>query len=154
VRIPFLSCLLLSLALLTGCAAQPPETQTPPSTQAPSAQAQPSPPTAPVATPTPTSTPVDTHERTPVERIGAAPASPTAPDRSCKTDSDCAVKDVGNCCGYFPMCVHKNAKTDPAAVQAQCAKSGMGSICGFQEVKGCQCVQGRCENVADGAAVM
>lgn len=76
------------------------------------------------------------------------------PDRSCKRDSDCAVKDVGNCCGAFPMCVNKDASTDPAAVRAQCAKDGMASICGFQEVSGCQCVKGRCENLTAGAVVM
>lgn len=70
---------------------------------------------------------------------------PGATVRSCKTDSDCAVKDVGSCCGYFPMCVNKDAKTDPAAVMAQCKKDGMSSICGFREVSGCQCVQGQCE---------
>jgi hypothetical protein len=35
-------------------------------------------------------------------------------------------------------------------VQAQCAKQGMASVCGFQEIRACQCVQGRCE--ADNAA--
>jgi hypothetical protein len=91
---------------------------------------------------------------------GSAPAaSPIAgalqsPSRACKTDADCAVKDVGNCCGAFPMCVNKDAKTDPAAVQAQCAKDGMASVCGFKEVSGCQCVQGTCQDIADGAQVM
>lgn len=81
--------------------------------------------------------------------------NPAAPDRSCRSDSDCAVKDVGNCCGYFPMCVNSNAQTDPAAVRAACEQSGMASICGFQDVQGCSCVQGRCENRAGSApAVM
>ena len=74
----------------------------------------------------------------------------SGPSRSCNTDSDCAVKDVGSCCGYFPMCVNKDARTDPAAVSAQCEKDGMSSICGFTEVSGCQCVQGQCENLAEG----
>ena len=77
-----------------------------------------------------------------------------SPDRACRTDADCAVKDVGNCCGRFPLCVNKDAKVDPAAVRAQCAKDGMASICGFQPVSGCTCTQGRCENVAGGAQVM
>jgi hypothetical protein len=79
---------------------------------------------------------------------------PSAPDRRCKVDSDCAVKDVGNCCGRFPMCVNKNARTDPAAVSAQCAKQGMASICGFEEVTACQCVDGQCKNAGNGAAVV
>lgn len=74
------------------------------------------------------------------------------PSRSCRTDSDCAVKDVGNCCGYFPMCVNKDARTDPAAVRAQCAKDGMSSICGFQDVSGCRCVDSRCQNLTDGSS--
>lgn len=100
---------------------------------------------------------------TPTGKIGANPgtnpgtppgakpgAMPAAPDRSCRTDSDCAVKDVGNCCGYFPMCVNKNAQTDPAAVRAACEREGIASTCGFQEVKGCRCVENRCENLRDG----
>jgi hypothetical protein len=75
------------------------------------------------------------------------------PSRSCKADSDCAVKDVGNCCGYFPMCVNKDARTDPAAVRAQCEKDGMASICGFREVSGCQCVKGQCESLTDGSVL-
>ncbi len=90
------------------------------------------------------------------DAMETTPAPKAADDlgRSCNTDSDCAVKDVGNCCGAYPMCVNKNTKTDPAAVRAQCEKDGMASICGFQEVSGCQCVKGQCENIASGAAVM
>ncbi|HEX4853103.1 hypothetical protein [Arenimonas sp.] len=73
------------------------------------------------------------------------------PNRSCQTDSDCAVKDVGNCCGYFPMCVNKDARTDPAAVRAQCEKDDMASICGFQEISACQCVDNQCQSLTDGA---
>lgn len=80
-----------------------------------------------------------------------ATQDPSNPDRGCETDSDCAVKDVGNCCGYFPMCVNKDARTDPAGVRARCEKEGMSSICGFQEISGCQCVAGRCESLKDGA---
>lgn len=94
----------------------------------------------------------------PAATLPAAETAPRSdasnPSRSCKTDSDCAVKNVGNCCGAFPSCVNKDAKTDPAAVQAQCAKAGMASVCGFQEVSGCQCVQGECQNITSGAVVM
>lgn len=74
------------------------------------------------------------------------------PDRACETDGDCAVKNVGNCCGYYPMCVNKDASTDPAGVRARCERDGLSSVCGFPEIRGCRCVQGRCENLADGAA--
>lgn len=91
----------------------------------------------------------------PQQVLETRPANPSADpvaalDRSCRSNTDCAVKNVGNCCGYMPACVNTNAKPDPAAVQAQCAKQGMASVCGFQEIRGCQCVQGRCE--ADDAA--
>ncbi len=84
----------------------------------------------------------------PLERPAPPPlvgGTPTAPDRSCRTDADCTVKNVGNCCGYYPACVNVNAKTDPAAVQAQCAKSGMAGVCGFPDIRGCSCVQGQCK---------
>jgi hypothetical protein len=74
-----------------------------------------------------------------------------SPSRYCETDSDCAVKDVGNCCGYFPMCVNKDARTDPAAVLAQCRKDDMASICGFREISACQCVDNQCEALEGGA---
>jgi hypothetical protein len=160
---------LLAMGLLVGCAAQSPDSRESPASKSetvgstidPSAATpptQPSPTGASPANPaSPTPTPIKGGKRA-VEAdllAGQAPGlDPGSPDRACNTDSDCAVKDVGNCCGYYPMCVSKNAKTNPEAVRAQCAKSGMASICGFQEVTGCQCVKGRCENLADGAQVM
>lgn len=82
-------------------------------------------------------------------RAGSAPA---ALDRTCRTDADCAVKDVGSCCGYFPACVNANSPTDPAAVKAQCAASGMASVCGFQDIAACTCTAGKCEAAAGSAA--
>lgn len=67
-----------------------------------------------------------------------------AVDSTCKTSADCAVKDVGNCCGAMPACVNKNSPTDPAAVQAQCQAKGMMGVCGFREVSACQCDNGKC----------
>lgn len=145
-RLPLpLAALLVALSL-TACSAPAPSPETPqaatttPAPPAPMPPAAPQPPkTAPIAP-------------APVEQVGNA--TPMSPDRTCKTDADCAVKDVGNCCGRFPLCVNKDAKVDPAAVRAQCAKDGMASTCGFQEVGGCQCVQGRCENLPNGAPVV
>ncbi len=92
----------------------------------------------------------------PADSAGPAPAGPTPSsaeavadplqlDYSCRVDSDCQVKNVGNCCGYFPACVNKDAQPDPEAVQARCAESGMASVCGFREIQACSCVQNRCE---------
>lgn len=83
--------------------------------------------------------------RNPLDKPAAAtPIGPLNPDRSCKFDADCAVKDVGNCCGHYPMCVNRAAKVDPAAVQARCRTSGMAGVCGFPVISGCRCVQGQC----------
>jgi hypothetical protein len=79
-------------------------------------------------------------------------SQPVTVDYSCRNDSDCAVKDVGNCCGTMPACVNKDSPTDPQAVRAQCAASGQMGICGFQEISSCQCVSGRCESAQSGGA--
>ncbi len=65
-------------------------------------------------------------------------------DSTCRTSADCAVKDVGNCCGAMPACVNKDSPTDPAAVQAQCRAKGMMGVCGFREISACQCDNGQC----------
>ena len=67
-----------------------------------------------------------------------------AVDTTCKTSADCAVKNVGNCCGAMPACVNKDSPTDPAAVQAACSAKGMAGVCGFQEISACQCDNGQC----------
>ena len=78
----------------------------------------------------------------PPARVGDR--APVQVDRSCRTDADCAVKNVGNCCGAMPACVNKDSPTDPAGVQAQCAKEGMVSVCGFAEMEGCRCTDNQC----------
>lgn len=147
-RLRHLAFAALTALLLVGCTAPTPSSDAP---KAPAAKRTAPPPasqpTAPAPAPTPNAQIPDTMER-------ASTINASNPNRSCKTNSDCAVKDVGNCCGTYPMCVGKDAKTDPAAVRAQCAKDGMASVCGFQEVSGCQCVKGQCENISNGAAVM
>jgi hypothetical protein len=79
----------------------------------------------------------------------AIPADKEAPpgeiDFSCRSDADCAVKNVGNCCGYYPACVNEGSPTFPEKVMAQCQREGLSSICGFPEISACQCVEGRCE---------
>lgn len=71
-------------------------------------------------------------------------------NRQCAADSDCEVKDVGNCCGYFPQCVAKNATPQKEAVRTWCERNEVKSICGFQEIQGCACVAGRCTAAAGG----
>ncbi len=97
--------------------------------------------TAPAAT-----APV-TSQATPPSPVAEQTSPATPPvvvDTSCKVDADCTVKNVGNCCGYYPSCVNVNSATDPAGVQASCQAKGMMSVCGFPEIQGCSCVQGKC----------
>ena len=79
----------------------------------------------------------------PPARVGDR-SGPVEVVRSCRTDSDCVVKNVGNCCGAMPACVNRDSPTDPAGVQARCAKEGTASVCGFTEIAGCRCANGRC----------
>jgi len=92
-------------------------------------------PTMPPPSAPPMSTPLPPRE---------APQQAGSVDYGCKNSADCAVKNVGNCCGAQPACVNKDSPTDPAAVQAQCQARGMMGVCGFQEISACQCVSGRC----------
>lgn len=113
-------------------------------------------PSAPVTTPR--SAPVvdapPMSDPLPPERLSESPAGdPASVSRSCRTNADCAVKNVGNCCGYMPACVNVNAQPDPQAVQAQCAKQGMSSVCGFQDISSCECVKGTCEAAGAGGSL-
>ncbi len=84
----------------------------------------------------------------PTAPVVAAPVAPSGVpklDTSCSVDSDCAVKNVGSCCGYQPACVSAAAVVDPAAVQADCARRGIAGVCGFVEIQSCACVASRCE---------
>lgn len=81
----------------------------------------------------------------------AAPGSASTPeerhaevDYSCASDADCAVKDVGGCCGYTPACVNRDSPTFAAEVAAECRKSGRVGVCGFPVIKGCTCAENRC----------
>ena len=68
----------------------------------------------------------------------------------CQVDGDCAVVDVGNCCGSYPMCVRAGSQVDPAAVQVECAKRDMAGICGFPVIDACVCSAGRCQAMQRG----
>ncbi|WP_279362567.1 hypothetical protein [Xanthomonas sacchari] len=74
----------------------------------------------------------------------SAPGLPIKVDTSCRTDADCTVKNVGNCCGAMPACVNRDSPTDPQGVMAQCQASGRMSVCGSPAIAGCSCVAGQC----------
>ena len=68
-------------------------------------------------------------------------------DYSCQTDSDCEIKNVGNCCGYYPRCVNKNYLPDVESVVKECKEKGVVSICGFPDVAGCKCIENKCNSI-------
>ncbi|APP79591.1 hypothetical protein [Xanthomonas hortorum] len=96
------------------------------------------------APPTDTATPPPETGSASGPATGQATGKPIVVTTTCRTDADCTVKDVGNCCGAFPACVNVNSATDPKGVLAQCQASGMMSVCGFREISACQCVAGQC----------
>lgn len=124
--------LLIVPMLLMACAAPAPEANQ----AAPAIAAVPSPQTAQHKRPPSMSDPL------PPELV--PDGKPVILDRSCKTDADCTVKNVGNCCGAYPACVNKSSPTDPQGVQAECAKNGIASVCGFNEITACRCVRNQC----------
>ena len=129
-RITRLFLLLALVVSLAGCAAPSP---TPPASGNLAGSAPPAPP-EPASAPPPMSSPLPPR---PVKESVIV-------DSTCKTSADCAVKNVGNCCGAMPACVNKDSPTDPAAVQAECNARGEMSICGFKEISACQCDDGQC----------
>lgn len=86
-------------------------------------------------------------ESTPLAAAAPPPSLPGEVDYRCETDADCAIKDVGNCCGYYPACVNKDSPTFPEQVKAKCEAEGTMSVCGFPELAGCRCVDNRCEGI-------
>ena len=124
-------------------------TRTPTATRAPAAPALTTPATNPQPAPRskpapPMSDPLPALQVP--ETVPATGGGAPSLDLSCKASADCAVKNVGSCCGVLPRCVNVNARVYPEAVQAQCARSGMASVCGFKPVESCQCMQGQCQD--------
>jgi hypothetical protein len=79
----------------------------------------------------------------PAHAKSGAPAAGVV-DLSCKTDDDCAIKDVGSCCGYHPQCVNIASPTFPDQVKSACAAENRAGVCGFPSIAACQCVAGKC----------
>jgi hypothetical protein len=67
-----------------------------------------------------------------------------AVDYSCTSDEGCAVRDIGNCCGDYPVCASTGYVPDQAAVTAWCAENQLMSVCGFPDVTRCTCESGSC----------
>lgn len=63
----------------------------------------------------------------------------------CSSDNECAVKNVGNCCGHYDACVRADSPTDPEAVLRECADLEIAGICGYPVIERCVCSAGRCQ---------
>jgi len=68
-------------------------------------------------------------------------------DYSCNVNSDCEIKDIHNCCGYYPTCTSKNANVNIELVNELCKTSESSGACGFPTISGCACVEGKCKNI-------
>ena len=130
----------------------PPESATPmaasPRSPAAPEPARPRAPGIAVGEPDPTHpAPISTDAHPHVQRDSGAVTGKSSSGADCQTDSDCAIKDVGSCCGYRPQCVNKNTPTFPEQVRARCGHEGRVGICGFPAITGCQCVAGKCSGI-------
>jgi hypothetical protein len=67
---------------------------------------------------------------------------------SCQTANDCAVRNVGGCCGYLPRCANANGIFTPPG-----CPGGMVSDCGFIEVDSCACELGQCVSLSAGIRI-
>ena len=76
---------------------------------------------------------------------GSALAAHAGLQTTCSVDSDCTIKDVGNCCGHYPACVNVDSPADPEAVARECADKGLAGICGYPVIDACVCTAGHCE---------
>ncbi|KAI9159078.1 hypothetical protein HJFPF1_07086 [Paramyrothecium foliicola] len=69
----------------------------------------------------------------PLVANGQIEARDIAPQFVCAQDSDCVERNVGNCCGYYPMCANANA-----VLPHPCPDGGEG-VCGFPTIDSCKC---------------
>jgi hypothetical protein len=65
-----------------------------------------------------------------------------AVDYSCAEASDCEVKNIGNCCGYYPRCVNVDSPTP----EPECS-DGAGGVCGWPDITHCECVENSCRSM-------
>ena len=61
---------------------------------------------------------------------------------SCVLSSDCIVKDVGSCCGYYPRCANLGATFGPPNCNV-----GQVGVCGFPVIDHCECQRNTCVGV-------
>jgi len=95
------------------------------------------------------STPNPTQDKIPLEELEPQTLQEYSEsiDYSCTTNEDCEIKDVHNCCGYFPKCTNQYAHTNPSLVQELCQQERLGGVCGFPSITACECIENKCEGV-------
>ena len=84
----------------------------------------------------------------PVKAITLAEYEKTI-DYTCQKNSDCVIKDIGNCCGHYPVCTNVKTRAMPELMKNMCLNEGMASVCGYNAINRCECVSGRCEGLFD-----
>jgi hypothetical protein len=67
----------------------------------------------------------------------------------CDAPSDCEIKDIHNCCGYYPRCVNKDYIPDIEAVKKKCIENDIVSICGYPEISECRCIENSCKSMQE-----
>jgi hypothetical protein len=67
---------------------------------------------------------------------------------ACQSANDCAILNVGSCCGYFPRCARANA-----IFTAPDCSDGVVSSCGFPTIDSCTCELGQCVSLQAGVRV-
>lgn len=156
-----LGCALLMLSTLFACAGEredpanrpelpaatnpaPPAGASSPAVDAGGTPGASSLPTAPGATPPPPPVPSSVAP-TPAGTFDSSLKAHADLTFACATASDCAIKDVGNCCGSYPACVNADSPVDSAAVARECADKGLSGVCGYPVIDACVCNAGRCE---------
>ncbi len=88
-----------------------------------------------------------------MDQTDESPPLRPAVDYACELDSDCEVRNVGNCCGYYPRCVSASFTPDLEAVAAYCEESGVMAVCGWPEITSCRCVDNTCRSLQDGQEI-
>ncbi|ROT35159.1 hypothetical protein SODALDRAFT_353536 [Sodiomyces alkalinus F11] len=83
------------------------------------------------------------------ERSAGLETRATVPEHfQCKEDRDCVERNVGNCCGYYPMCANSEA-----VLPHPCPSGGFG-VCGWPVIDQCKCgSKGGCMSLQSGNIV-
>ncbi len=68
--------------------------------------------------------------------IGCGTEDKAGIDFSCNSDSDCVIKDVGNMCGGYPLCVNQDFKPNPPELDS--------NVCGWPSINYCECKENEC----------